>query len=659
MSNVYTIKTLSALIIATVTLLTLSVSAQSQSQSQAENLQDAAIDSLELSSVVVTASKMPQTRRETTKPIQIIDRAEIEKNAGRDLSQILNQQSGIRVNDSFGAPSNGRILYLQGAAATNTLILVDGLAINDPSGTGGLFDLRLLSTENIERIEILKGSQSTLYGTDAIAGVINIITRKSGENAVNGNVKASYGSFDTFNGSAGVNGTLHEALQYNITYNRESSDGISAAENPGDSGSFGDDGFQMDSFSGRFDITPLANLTVSPTFRYSDYSGDYDGGAFIDAENEFSLNMLRSALQVEYGSDSFRLNGDYSFTSTDRSFTTSFGENAFEGRFHNADLYGSYTVINYVRLLAGLNFQDYIIPSTEEQTVDGERNMVTVGIPKKDAQIYSPYATLYLENWSGLSAELGYRLNSHSEYGQNSTFSFAPSYRLNDQVKLFASISTGFKAPTLDELFGQFGANPDLDPQKSLYANIGAEVYLMDQALKLSGQYFNREIDDLIIYASNGFINRDRQNDQGVELSADWFVSNSLTVGGWYNYLDGEITTMGSNGDVTEDNLIRRPTHSVGFRAGVQPLEGLSIRLNGEYSGERSDIFFNPANNFLAEDVTLDPYLLVNLYAEYSFLDRQVTAFADIKNLLDSDFTEVYGYNSMGTSLQAGLKLAF
>jgi len=156
---------------------------------KAQSLNQAVSDSLELDRVVITASKMPQSERETTKPVQIIDRAEIEKNAGRNLSQILNQQSGIRVNDSFGAPSNGRILYLQGAAATNTLILVDGLAINDPSGTGGLFDLRLLSTENIDRIEILKGSQSTLYGTDAIAGVINIITRKGGDDllAVTGN----------------------------------------------------------------------------------------------------------------------------------------------------------------------------------------------------------------------------------------------------------------------------------------------------------------------------------------------------------------------------------------------------------------------------------------------------------------------------------------
>jgi len=663
MSNVYLIRhTICA--VSTAIILIFSSNAQSQSQSQSQTqpqnlINETAADSLELSTVVVTASKIPQSRRETTKPVQIIERAEIEQNAGRNLSQILNQQSGIRVNDAFGAPSNGRILYMQGAAATNTLILIDGLAINDPSGTGGLFDLRLLSTENIERIEIIKGSQSTLYGTDAIAGVINIITRKGERGALNGSGKLSYGSFDTFNAGVGLNGTLTDGVQYNMNYGRESSEGFSAAENQGDTGSFGNDGFEMDSFFGRLDITPVSNLTISPTLRYSNYRGDYDGGAFIDANNEFSLDMLNPGLQVEYSADRLRINGDYSFTATNRTFINSFGENEFEGRFHNADFYGNYKISNHLQFLTGLNYQDFIIPSSEEMVSDGQGNTQIVTIPQKDSNIYSPYVTLYLEDWKGLSTELGYRLNSHSEYGSNSTYSFAPSYRLTNQVKLFASVTTGFKAPTLDELFGPFGANPDLQPQKSLYTSIGAETYILDQSLKFSGQYFIREIEDLIIFSPIGFINRDRQNDQGIELSADWIVNSKFTLGAWYNYLDGELTTLEDGGEVTSDNLIRRPSHSIGFRTAFQPVKSLSVRLNGEYNGERNDLYFNPANGFAAEDVKLDPYLLVNMYADYSLFNERMSLFIDIKNLFDSDFTEVYGYNTIGTTIQAGVTVDF
>ncbi len=663
MSNVYLIRhTICA--VSTAIILIFSSNAQSQSQSQSQTqpqnlINETAADSLELSTVVVTASKIPQSRRETTKPVQIIERAEIEQNAGRNLSQILNQQSGIRVNDAFGAPSNGRILYMQGAAATNTLILIDGLAINDPSGTGGLFDLRLLSTENIERIEIIKGSQSTLYGTDAIAGVINIITRKGERGALNGSGKLSYGSFDTFNAGVGLNGTLTDGVQYNMNYGRESSEGFSAAENQGDTGSFGNDGFEMDSFFGRLDITPVSNLTISPTLRYSNYRGDYDGGAFIDANNEFSLDMLNPGLQVEYSADRLRINGDYSFTATNRTFINSFGENEFEGRFHNADFYGNYKISNHLQFLTGLNYQDFIIPSSEEMVSDGQGNTQIVTIPQKDSNIYSPYVTLYLEDWKGLSTELGYRLNSHSEYGSNSTYSFAPSYSLTNQVKLFASVTTGFKAPTLDELFGPFGANPDLQPQKSLYTSIGAETYILDQSLKFSGQYFIREIEDLIIFSPIGFINRDRQNDQGIELSADWIVNSKFTLGAWYNYLDGELTTLEDGGEVTSDNLIRRPSHSIGFRTAFQPVKSLSVRLNGEYNGERNDLYFNPANGFAAEDVKLDPYLLVNMYADYSLFNERMSLFIDIKNLFDSDFTEVYGYNTIGTTIQAGVTVDF
>lgn len=643
------------LLFTTVTLLFLSLF---QVRLSAQSSDSAAADSLELDRVVITASKISQTQRETTKPVQIIDRAEIERNAGRDLSQILNQQSGIRVNDSFGAPSNGRILYMQGAAATNTLILIDGLAINDPSGPGGLFDLRLLSTDSVERIEIIKGSQSTLYGTDAIAGVINIITRKGGEDSISGNGQLSYGSYDTFSGNLGVRGAVTPDIRYNFSYNRESSEGISAAETPDKTGTFGKDGFDMNSLFGRVDLSPIENLTISPFIQYSSYDGDYDGGAFTDAPNEFSLTMFSPRLQMEYDADIYKVNVEYNYTRTERTFVSSFGENEFEGQFHNADIFGNYSLTNYVQVLAGLNYQDFVLPESDDEVVDEQGDTRVVTIPVKDAQILSPYATLYLKNWNGFSAELGYRLNNHSEYGNNSTYSFAPSYQLNDGVKLFGSITTGFKAPTLDELFGKFGANPELDPQKSLYLNAGIEAYLFDQSLKLSAQYFNREIDDLITYTMSGYVNRDRQNDQGVELSGDWIVSHSLTLGGWYNYLDGKITTRGENGDVTESNLIRRPTNSFGINAGIRPAAHFYIRLNGEYNGERSDLYFN-TNTFATEDVTLDAYTLVNLYAEYRLLDQQLTVFGDVQNVFNTDFTEVYGYNTIGTFLKAGVKFNF
>ncbi len=618
-------------------------------QAQTAQTQPAVSDSLELDRIVITASKIPLSQRETTKPVIIIGRQEIERSAGRDLSQILNQQSGIRVNDSYGAPSNSRILYMQGAAAQNTLILLDGLPISDPSGVGGLFDLRLLPTANLERIEIIKGSQSTLYGTDAIAGVVNLITRSGGDEPFSGSGQFSYGTYNTLNALLGVNGSAGNRVRYSLNYNRSSSDGFSAAEDPDNTGTFGRDGYSLDAFYGKVDFTVAEGITISPFLKYSRNEGEYDGGAFLDADNEFLLEMLNPGVQAEVRHGNLRLNGGYNFTRTERAFITQFGENEFEGRFHNADLFANYRFTDRLQFLAGVNFQDFTIPVAE----DGEAD--------RNAQIISPYATMYLKNLGGFSAELGYRLNNHTEYGNNSTFSFAPAWMLTNRVKLFGSISTGFKAPTLDELFGPFGANPDLDPQRSLYMNVGAESYLLDQSLKLSAQYFNRSIDDLIIFTfDQGYINRDRQDDYGVELTADWILSSRITAGAWYNFVDGEITTLNPQGEEeTRSNLIRRPKHSLGLNLGWRITDRIFVGADGEYNGERSDLFFNPANNFAQEDVILDAYTLVNLYAEYSIPDVGLTIFGDVKNLFNTDFTEVYGFNTTGTAVKGGVRVRF
>ncbi|MEX0660258.1 MAG: TonB-dependent receptor [Balneolaceae bacterium] len=599
-------------------------------------------DSLELDNIVVTASKFQQTERETTKPAIIITRADIERSGGKDLPQLLNSQSGIRVNNSYATPSENSGLFMQGAAAAYTLILVDGLAITDPSGTGGTFDLRMIPLADIERIEIIKGSQSTLYGTDAIAGVINIITRNGSENLINSTGTLSYGSYNTFNGNVGVNGQAMEQVRYNFKYSRESSDGFSAAEDPSGDDNFEDDGFSRDAFYGKIDFRPMESLSISPFLNYSDYTGDYDADAFADADNEFGLKMFNPGIQLRFDQDQFRINGGYNFIRTERYFDSEFGLDEFEGILHNADVYATYQISETLQLLGGLNFQNTEMPDSENENIQ--------------AEVLSPYTTLYVSDINGFNAELGYRINNHTEYGNNSTFNFAPSYNVTDDVKLYASVGTGFKTPTLSELFGPFGANPDLEPQESRYINAGVETYLLDQTLKLGAQYFNREIDNIIIYAANGYENLDRQNDQGIELTADWIANQFISVNGHYNFLKGELTTEDASGsETTSDELIRRPTHSVGSSLSIRPTTEIMVKLEGEYNTERNDIFFDPVT-FEQETVTLDPYTLVNFYGEYTLPNRQFTFFGDIRNLFNAEFTEIYGFNTTGFAASAGIR---
>ena len=497
-----------------------------------------------------------------------------------------------------------------------------------------------------KRIEILQGSQSTLYGPDTIAGVVNILTRSGDEGPVNGSGQLSYGSYHSFQASAAVNGTIDRKQSYTLNFNRESSDGFSAAADPNNTGTFGDDGFRSSSFYGKADIGVTDGLTVSPFFHYNDFEGDYDAGAFQDAENAYSLKMFNTGLQTAFRRDKLNVNGGYNLTSTERSFSDQFGDSSFEGVFHNADLFGSYAISPWLTVLGGFHFQQSIIPASG-------------GMEELSARIASPYATLYVKGLHGFSAELGYRLNSHSEYGNNATYSFAPSYHLTKDIKLFGSLTTGFKVPTLNELFGPFGANPELDPETSRYVSVGLETYLLQQSLKLRAQYFSREIDDVIVYTfTEGFINRDRQNDSGMELSANWIAASSIRIGGYYNYTDGELITIDDSGEeVRRNNLLRRPAHSFGLRVGINVTDHLLVRIDGEFNGERTDLFFNPENSFAGEEVTLDPYMLVNLYTEYRFSALRAAVFADIRNLLDAGFTEVYGFNTAGFTIKGGVRV--
>jgi vitamin B12 transporter len=152
----------------------------------------------ELDEVVVTATKYPVKLSETGKVVTVIGREQMERSSGKSLAQVLTEQTGIIVNGANSNPGKDKSIFLRGASNDYTLILLDGIPVNDPSGAGGAFDLRLFPVEQIDHIEILKGSQSTLYGSDAVAGVINIITKKKGSKAIGFNGGATYGSFNTF-----------------------------------------------------------------------------------------------------------------------------------------------------------------------------------------------------------------------------------------------------------------------------------------------------------------------------------------------------------------------------------------------------------------------------------------------------------------------------
>lgn len=610
------------------------------------NAQQDSLQSFDLDEVVITATKFPKSRSETGKVITVIDSEMLQRSSGKDLSQLLNEQAGLVINGANSNPGKDKSVYLRGAKSEYTVFLIDGIPVSDPSGAGGAFDPRMFSLDQLERIEILKGSQSTLYGSDAIAGVINLITKKDGNQPFGGSASMGFGSFGMLKGNANVQGST-SLVDYHIGYSHMSADGISEAKDLNNIGGFDNDGFDQNALNVSAGFKLIPSLTLTPFFRYTDYDGEFDGGSFSDDNSTYTSTLINPGLSSQYKLEKGAINFLYGHNRADRKFDGPFGPTEYKGRFDNADLFFNYDLSDKIQLLTGINYQNL-------KMLDA-----TLAITDPEAQLISPYASLFLHNAGGLALEVGGRYNNHSKYGSNSTFSVNPSYNIKPNIKVFANYSTGFKAPTLQQLYGAFGANEDLNPEKSINLEAGLDLFLNNK-LETRLTFFSRSIEDVIIYTFvNGNINLDQQDDFGFELEPSFKISDKVNVKAFYAMVDGEVTTRENGQDSTYFNLFRRPKHTFGLNVGVQVNSKLFVSLNAKTFSQRKDLFFNPDNFYAAEQVNLDSYALVDLYAEYKMTSDRLKFFVDFRNILNQDYAEVYGYNTMGINLNAGLSFKF
>jgi vitamin B12 transporter len=609
-------------------------------QTNAQQLQDSVRT---LNEVVVTATKFPKSQGETGKVLTVIDEAQLQRSSGKDISQLLNEQVGLIVNGANSNPGKDKSIFLRGAGGQYTLILLDGIPVNDPSGVGGSFDLRLLPVDQVERVEILKGSQSTLYGTDAIAGVINIITKKKGDKRVSGFGTLSYGSYNTFKGNAGVAGST-EAIDYNLSYTRFQTDGISEAKDETGNGNFDKDGYTQNSFQLNLGIHPTQKFSLRPFIRYTDYDGKYDAGAFADDKTAvYTSKLLNYGLTGQYALAKGKINLQYGRSDTERNYENQYGKYPFKGNFDNVEIFVNHDLSNNFQFVSGINYQALYM--ADENAVKKNPSLT----------ITSPYASFFIKNINGFSAEFGGRYNNHSVFGSVFTYSINPSYFINKQIKVFANYSTGFKAPTLSELYGQYGANDKLKPQESKSAEGGVQFFSKDKKFDLRATVFSRKIDQAIVYGNTGYVNLDKQDDYGFEIEPTINVNEKLSIRAFYAFVDGQVTTKTpGNTDTTYHNLIRRPKNSFGVNVGYQVTKDLFVSMNLKTFGDRKDTFFD-TNNFSTKSVDLASYQLLDIYAEYKLASGKLKLFVDAKNLLNQNYAEVYGYNTMRFNLNTGV----
>ncbi len=596
-----------------------------------------------LDEVVVTATRFPKKISETGKVITVIDRQQLDRSGGKDISQILNEQAGLLVNGSGSNPGKDKSVFLRGSRTAYTVILINGIPVNDPTGIGGAFDLRMLPVEQIERIEILKGAQSTLYGSEAVAGVINIITRKGeGKPAtLYGGLMA--GNYKTMKAHAGLSGAM-QGSNYNISFIHQESKGVPEAKDTQAVKTFPKNGYVQNALSMDFNGRIAKGLHVKPFFRYSYFKGTYSDGAFAPARNRFRASLISAGTQAQYQFKEGSITALYSYDEVTRSFTSSYGTTPYDGNKHTAEVFGHYNLSKHFQALAGFRFDRFDMKQPSSTISDTSTN------------IASPYLSLFFKDLNGFYLELGTRYNKHSQYGDNFTYSINPSYLIKDRVKLFINYGTAFKAPAISELFGQWGSNPNLKPESSHTIEGGLQTALFADKLDLRVVYFDRTIENVIDYDANfTYINYNKQEDHGFEIEPTLRLSKDLTIKLFYAFVDGRVTTGNGGKDTAYNNLFRRPKHRFGLNAGFQVMENLFVSSNLGYFGKRNDQFYNPTT-FSSERIRLKDYTLWDAYAEYVFAKKKLRVFAQVNNILDTDYYEVYGFTTLGTNFTAGFR---
>lgn len=627
-----------------------------------------------LDEVVITTNKYPKKQTETGKVITVITKQQLEKNEGKSLGEILNTIAGITAPGSDNVSGSNLTLNIRGASAGNALILVDGIPVNDPSNNNNYFDLNFFPVEQIERIEILKGGQSTLYGSDAVAGVMNIITKKPGAKKFDLNAGVTGGSYATFKESICMNGNLQK-WNYELQYTHISSDGFSAAYDSSGNKNFDKDGFDQHAISGNFGINLSKKLQAKIFGRYSFYKTGLDEAAFTDdkdytAKNKnaqagagFIYNHSNGSLHFNYLFN--YVSRDYLDDSTDRSnIYAYYSQSAYIGRTHFAELYNNWKCPPGRTCRTGEEFE--LLAGIDYRYNNTWQRYFSFGLfgpyssPALDSGMWqlSPYASLIYKNKKGFNVELGGRWNYHSTYGNNFTFTFNPFYLINGKAKIFANLYSAFKAPTLYQLFDPYAGNKNLQPEKAIIGEMGTEIFSVKNFFaRITGFYRNTK--NAIVYTYNPstyaslYLNASREENYGAELEANYKYSK-WDLSANYIYTDGKTRSVydGTGTPIGKDtsyyNLYRIPKHSTNLRIGFQANEALWVSAQLHSVSKREEFIFGAAPQ------KLDAYTILNLYGEYKW-NQKFKVFLDLKNITDRKYFEWLGYNTRRFNFTAGM----
>jgi vitamin B12 transporter len=602
----------------------------------------------ETSVVVVSATRIPTPESEVASSITVITAEDIAAKQSQTLPDVLKSVPGLNLVQS-GGPGAQTSIFMRGTNPNHTKVFVDGIDVSDPSSPQGTFDFSQFLTQDIQTVEILRGPQSGLYGSDAIGGVINIITR-SGQGPAQFTAAAQGGSFDTFNQGAGASGSSG-AFHYSAN---------------------------IEHFhTGSVPVTPL-NLLSPGEPRNNDYYDNLTGSTKLgfDVSSNFDLGLV-----ARYTDSHLRLTGDdpFSFPSTPEAQQSASNTRQLYTRAtaHLLSFDGTLEQTLGVAY-SHVDSSDFTPPADgppsyfggERLKVDWQGNIklasshtLVLGAEHERDEIRSPvvndlsiesgYAELQSAFGDSFFDTLSVRYDNNNRFGSKVTYRVAPVYVINGTgTRLKASVGSGFKAPTLDELFHSypafnFFANPNLTPETSTGFDVGFDQTLAAAPLSFGATYFRINIRNLIDDNADftSYVNIGRARTDGIESFVSYQPLETLTLRLDYTYTEAVD-------EILNQDLLRRPKHKGSLNAQWQATSRLSLNTSILTVGSWAD----GNRDFSIPRLTAPGYTTVDIAASYA-INNNVALLARAANLFNRRYETPIGFQQPGVGAYAGVRV--
>jgi vitamin B12 transporter len=597
--------------------------------------------------VVVTATRLPTPVVEVASSITVLTAAEIAARQERTIADALKDVPGLNVVQT-GGPGGVTSVFMRGTNSNHTKVFIDGIDVSDPSNSTGAFDFGQLLAADIERVEVLRGPQSGLYGSDAIGGVINIIT-KSGSGPMQLAAGLEGGSFDTFNQAATLSGS-QDGFHYsaNVLHFHAGATPVTPLE------LLLPDEARIDDYDDNLTLSTKLGYDVTPDFdlglvaRYTDIHlrttgedyppPDYVGvpaSAQTTAATDEYFARLTAHLKSFDGAFDQTLGLAYSHLRTD-TVVPGTGPALNTGERRKVDWQGNIHLATQQTLVVGAEY---------------ERDDINEPITA-DVHIASGYAELQSQLGAHWFSALNVRYDDNSRFGGKTTWRFAPAWVIADtDTKLKASVGTGFKAPTLSELYQDFPpfffANPNLKPESSTGYDAGVEQGFAHGVLRLGVTYYHNHITDLITTdpTATSYANIGLATTQGIESFLTYQPLEQLLLTIDYTYTE-------ATDDVLHQPLLRRPKNKGTFIATWQATHAWQWSLDVLSVGDWVDI----SRDGFTSGIDAPGYTTVNIATTYK-LGTRWTLFARINNLLDRHYQNPVGFLQPSIGAYAGIKV--